>query len=84
LPRIVNEIRLSQSILVSVHDLSTYSIASWQFNCHAYRTPFTDLWTFCGFLMLIGFCRTMLCISAAYAFVRAVSVCHVRVLCRNE
>ena len=30
------------------------------------------------------FCRAMLCISAAYAVVRCLSVCHVRVFCQNE
>ena len=31
-----------------------------------------------------NFCRTMLCISAAYAAMRCLSVCHVRELRQNE
>jgi len=30
------------------------------------------------------FCRAMLCISAAYAVVRCLCVCHVHELCQNE
>jgi len=32
----------------------------------------------------VNFCRAMLCISAAYAVMRCLSVCHVRELCVNE
>jgi len=34
-------------------------------------------------LEVINFCRAMLCISAAYAVMRYLCVCHVRELCQN-
>ena len=37
---------------------------------------------FCG--QNFNFCRAMLCISASYAVMRCLSVCHVRELCQNE
>jgi len=46
---------------------------------------FTEIGQFgCWVMAKNDFCRAMLCISAAYAVMRCVSVCHVRELCQNE
>jgi len=35
-------------------------------------------------LLGLRFCRAILCISAAYAVMRCLCVCHVREFCRNK
>jgi len=83
------EVYRAATIVLGCHDIVTVAIKAVSMLSHATRFHHTLALSSPRCIQKTQncdkrFCHAMVCISAAYAVMRCLSVCHVREFCRNE